>query len=285
MPRPPLRLRLLILLGSSLLVSCAPRGAAREVALQPLPATAVPPSPTRTRPTPTARPSATPLPPTAEPTRVPPTPNPDAAPFDVAPVGSPAPAPQGWVAYDKSPAGFSFAMPPEWRVSDLDREDAEALLDQHFAQEPELEQLFGSSLQSMLAQGLKVIACDCSAAAVRGGFPSTMNVLVHHLPTEVSMDLVVQQTIMGLDAMPTTVDPINHVRIDHPSGSAEAIQYRMRVGVDDVVVTATQYLLMQEQRLVLVSIVAPVDVAEANTPTYYKIIQTFRLTAEAGQQM
>lgn len=253
-----------------------------------------PPSATSKPPTP-KRATATPQPPT-------PTVTPTTAPTATAETSAPSDPttatrttatppgnmPDGWTFYDKSNAGFSFALPAEWRVADLERDNAAQLLGEVEAQVPELRGMFGNAGRSMIGQGLKIVACDCSQAARTAQMPSTMNVIVEQLPAPIAFDAIVQQSVATLEQMPFTVKPVKYTRIDHPGGEAEAIQYRMKLTGPDGkarVITATQYLLVNNRKIVIVTIVASVTNAEAATRTYYKIIQTFRVMSVVGQPM
>ncbi|HEX6288263.1 MAG TPA: hypothetical protein VFZ66_03690 [Herpetosiphonaceae bacterium] len=265
----------LLALGSFLLLltACAPGRTPSQVAVGATSTpTAAPPAPTpvpqKATPTPNP-PTATPLPPTAAPTTTPHAP-------EIA-------APAGWNAYDKSAVGFTFALPPQWEVADLDQEDADELIERMQREIPEMSN-FGASTGDLLAGGIKLVACDCMEAAQSGTIPASMNVIVQPLPQAVPFDLMVRQAIKALEAMPFTVKPVKHTRIPHPSADAEAIQYRMRT-TEGRTVTATQYVLANEHRLIIVTITASIAKAEQLTPTFYKIIQTFRLTAYKSQQM
>jgi hypothetical protein len=94
--------------------------------------------------------------------------------------------------------------------------------------------------------------------------------------------------VQALEVMPFTVKPVNHTRIKHPNGPAEAIQYRIRIPDDNgqtVTLTATQYVLVGEDQLLVVTIVTSIENAEESTPTFYKIGQTFRITPISHQPM
>jgi hypothetical protein len=283
----------LLVLGSIMLIltSCGSAPAPTEVALS---ATVTPttaqPSPTRTpkKPTPTPQPpTATPQPPTPEPTIAPTAEQTPATDTAAPPTPAPIDAPAGWNHYDKSAAGFTFALPPQWNVADLDREDADELVEEMINNIPEMS-LLGGSAQDLLTQGIKIIACDCTEMTQPGALPVTLNVLAQPTTRAVPFDQAVQGAIRSLESVPFTIKPINHVRIPHPNGEAEAIQYRMRLTDprgQPRTYTATQYLLMGDRHILVVTITASIAKAEALTPTFYKIIQTFRLTPFKSQPM
>jgi hypothetical protein len=244
---------------------------AQQAASTPSPATATP-----RRPTATAKPTARPATPTARPPTVTPAP-PTAIPTDPPPPATPVPPddiPAGWVYHDVSQlAGFAFALPPSWNVVRLDRDGLDAL-----AEAAPLIPQVERSPEQLAASGMKVIACECHVPANKPGV-STLFIMTDELPYAMSLDEMVATLVTGIQQSPMVVGPVKHARIPHPSGPAEAIQYRMRAAGTEL--TTTHYVMVHDRSLIFVGILASVDRAEQDTPTYYKIIQTLRLTTSA----
>ena len=256
------------------LAGCAPRQPA-TIAAAP---TTAPATPTATaRPKPTATPTPRPKPTSTA------TPEPQQSAAPERPAGSftqpeatpPANLPGDWVFHDQSALGFTFALPAGWEVQPLTLAESDQQFEQMQEDVPEMKGVLrGNQARTLL------VACDCAAAA--RGVPSFLNVNIEQLPYEVPFDLVVENAVAMLKSLSFTVEPINHTRIEHPAGPAEALQYRMQVDAGSGVsqeLTATQYVLMSSGRVLVVTIVTTVDQAEASLRTFYKIGQTFRLTA------
>lgn len=266
------RLLCLLITFTALLTGCG------SVPSQPQVAQHASSTPTTTatprRPTATTRPATpTPGPPTA--TALPPTGEPALPPSTALP---PANIPVGWLYHDVSQlAGLGFALPPSWDVVRLDQDGIDALAEAA----PVLPQ-GKQSPEDLAASGMKIVACDCRMPTNKPGV-STLFIMTDELPSAMSLDEVVTTLVGGIEQSPLVIGPVKHTRIPHPTGPTEAIQYRMRSS--DMQLTFTHYVMVQDRHFVFVGILASVDRAEQDTPTYYKIIQTFRFTAAISAPM
>jgi hypothetical protein len=256
----------IFLIFLTLLSACGTPAPATEVAQSAPSTTSTVLRPTATS-TPTARsatttprrPTATPRPRPTEPTLTPTIP-------------APAYVPAGWTYHDLTDfAGFTFAVPASWYVKYLDAAGVAAMNEVA----PPVYSTEPSEYEKLAAEGTKLIACECFGTYDENG-NARLTIAIAPLPYPISLDEAVTNLVERIEQHSLVSGPANHERISHPAAPAEAIQYRM--GSDESQLTFTQYVMLHEEQIVLVSIQAPVARAEQDTPIYYQIIQTLRFT-------
>ena len=244
----------------------------------------VPPTATPTPIPPTDTP--TPVPPTATPTPVPPTATPTATPTPVPPTKTLMPTTitktleTGWILYQKPTAGFAIALPPTWEQVDLDAENVDTIMDAVGETNPELATLLKGQGRSLIASGFKFWGFDLTPEAAKAGFLTNVNVLKQPLTIKASLDFYVQATLTQLESLSNVIKPISHQRVKLAGSDAEEMRYQMKVaGITGKTVTAaaTQYLLIREKDVYVITFVTVPEQVKKYAPIFEKIAQSFEL--------
>lgn len=249
-----------------------------EAVFVPPTATYTPIPPTETL-TPTATLTATPTPTsTPSPTRTPtPTFTPTATPSQTTLTSTLS---SGWILYEKPTEGYALALPPSWEQIDMDPEAIEDLLDAFSKLNPDIGDWLEEQARSLMAAGLGFFAIDPDPAGVKAGFLTNCNILKQRLNIKASLNFYVQTTIPQLESLSNIAGPVTHRRVQVAGIEAEELKYQLSMSTatrKTVRVAATQFLVIRDKDMYVISFATPADHSQKYAPIIDKIIQSFKL--------
>ncbi|HKP51968.1 MAG TPA: hypothetical protein VJ183_04870 [Chloroflexia bacterium] len=198
------------------------------------------------------------------------------------PVPTEAPLAEGWTRHVQAEDGFSIALAPYWDKVDLDPSLLESTLDQLKDSNPKIGQLLSKQVTSLVSSGVKFWAFDQGGNVEITGFATNLNVIVQPLPSAMSLDDFVKETISQVDQFKQMLaGPVTHQRVTLSSGDAEKIVYHMRISVpgvsEAIQTTTTQYAVVDGARAYILTFSALAVEADKYASTFAKMARTFRI--------
>jgi hypothetical protein len=187
----------------------------------------------------------------------------------------------GWILYEKPAEGYTLALPPDWEYIEMDPDVMENALDIVGNSNPELGDLLRGQAYNLLSSGISFYAVDLSSDSIKAGFPTNLNILKQPLRIKASLDFYVQANVSQMEELSNVIKPITHRRVKLASNEAEELKYRMMMTMPPsktVTIAVTQYLIIKDKDLVLISFGAPADLAQQYAPVIDKITQSFQMT-------
>lgn len=182
----------------------------------------------------------------------------------------------GWPFYEVLADGFGLALPPDWRQFDMDPKRFEAKFKEVMAQNPQFGPLLGT-IRQQLANGVRFFGVD--QATVGKGFATNVNVIRVPLPSGVSLDATVADTIKQLNSQPGVAKPISGERQMLAAGEAERLRYKLTMKSStgqSALLAITQYLTVRGNDGYVVTLTTLADQEARYARTFEGIGQSFR---------
>lgn len=231
--------------------------------------------------TPSPSPTDTPLPTeTPTPTETPaPTDTPTVTPLPTGAVTSEA-AIEGWTRYDFWADGFSVSLPNSWQSITTDPETMQNIMDAAGENNENVAAMFSSQyIQTLVAQGVKILAIDTDPKSLSGDVVTNFNLLASDLPYEIDLDTLVEVTVSQLGKIFTFVEPMQHERVALGPQQLEA--ERFSYAIEQVTALGTtvttrlvQYILVDGKTEYALTFTGEFESAEAPLPVFEDIAQT-----------
>jgi hypothetical protein len=225
----------------------------------------------------TAVPTATAVPPTDTPI---PTDTPTPMPTETAvPTDTPEPtattAPEsgiietplksGDVLYEIIDGGFSFSLPPEWTVLDLNADNFADMMGAVGEQNDSLSFLSSDYAQTLLASGMKFYAINSDPESLNSGNPFVINVITEELPFELTASQYAAIAVGQLEQVFDLQSPIEETSITMDEEEIARLAYTAQIvnvmGIPIDVVN-TQYIVIHEGYSYIVSVSVLADYAD-----------------------
>lgn len=199
-----------------------------------------------------------------------------------APVVTAVPLESGWTQYEVAEDGFAIALPPHWQQIEVNPDvfgEAIATVNEQLGMES--QQFSDEMLSNLAAQGIKLYGLDIAPEAIEIGLPSSINVLKLDLGVAYPLDTFVELGLTQARALALPGTPVTDQRLMLANGlEAAEINYTMQLpGItgDLVDVALTQYAVMEGTSAYLVTLGAPLALADSYESTFTEIGSSFQL--------
>jgi hypothetical protein len=172
---------------------------------------------------------------------------------------------------------FTFGLPPTWRAIDLDPQTISATMKAFRDANPGAGAVFTEDQIIQLANaGIRAFALDLGPSTT-ASFATNMNVIVQ-TASGISLDVLAQASAATLEVQLGA----ERAGFDHVSiGGRDAVRIRARYNANLATgarkLLATQYFLMGDRDVFILTFTAVQDVADSLAKTFEEIAATFRI--------
>lgn len=216
--------------------------------------------------TPTPRPTTTPAGPLPTPTQARP----------------PATLEAGWKLYSMPKDGFAIAYPSNWTYQEIDPATIKSVIATLKKNNPQMANLLESRQGQIASAGVRYFALDFGPNSSANGVTTNSN-LIHESVTQVyTLDYYAGMSIKQLEDATTMVSkPINHRRMQFPTGEAEEVRYLLNMTNESkqaVKVSTTQYLFLNGKETYTLTFSVATSLEARYLPVFEKIARSFRYT-------
>jgi hypothetical protein len=184
----------------------------------------------------------------------------------------------GWPVYEVKTGGFAISLPPSWRQIEMDPATFDAKFKEVAKLNPELESM-RENLKSQVLAGLKFFAFDPASSTT--GFATNINIVRLPLPPGASLDSIVSEIVRLLETLPGFVKPLDHERLQSPSGERDRFRYKRSMAVPGrgtLTLALTQFALAHGSEYVVVTMTTLGERDHEYASDFDKIGRSFRFT-------
>jgi hypothetical protein len=180
----------------------------------------------------------------------------------------------GWHTHRVPSERFSIALPASWYALAARTPAFARTLRAVLAKNPSLAPLLRGLAKS--SSPLKFIAVDLSAASIRSGFVTNLNVIDQ--PTFLSFDAWTRLNLTLLQRLPIVVGHVWQRRLRLPAGRALRLRYteRLSLGARTIRVAITQFLLVHTGTGYVLTFSTAPGRARAGAATFLRSAETLR---------
>jgi len=188
-----------------------------------------------------------------------------------------------WTRYDFWADGFSVSLPDSWQQLTTDPETMDAIMQAAGENNENLDEVLSTQyMQTLLTQGIKMMALEISTDSLTSDLVTNFNVLSIELPIALSLDSVIDVTLAQLEQVFTLTSPIEHERLvlGPDELEAEKLFYPLeQIGGsgEPVLAKAVQYIILVKKTQYVLTFIGTTDHMETVLTEIDQIAQTFEL--------
>ncbi len=189
------------------------------------------------------------------------------------------PLESGDVLYEIIDGGFSFTLPPEWIVVDLEAGNLAEAISAVGEQNESLSFLSSDYMQALIASGMKFYAINSDPESLNSGNPFVINVITEELPFELTASKYAAIAVGQLEQVFDLQSPIEETSIMMDGGESARLAYTAQIvnvmGIPIDVVN-TQYIVIHEGYSYIVSVSVLADYADQYLEPARAAAETFQ---------
>ena len=165
------------------------------------------------------------------------------------------PLANGWMLYPKTAEGYAVALPASWKPIDMDSKTLSSALAN--IKDTQLADMMKGQVGALVAAGIKFFAFDFSPDMVKNGFMNNLNIIKQTLPSDVSLDVLLQMNVAQLEGLDAVTKPVKSQLISLPAGDGFVLKYQIKTSgaaSQPQVAAITQYGLVHNKTFYILTL-------------------------------